>query len=161
MDGCCRWRLHSGTHIGRNHRPTAVTATVVRRHQNASLNPTRRAGSTHGRSLTLREHGELRTPASGSIDPRAQISPIISSSRRHSPRTKLCMRPSYVLAPRHATGFALIWAGRGAARRWGALWRLWVAVPCTLIRKNAFKLLSGDAKTANWARGHILGSQNY
>ena len=128
MDGCCRRRLHSGTHIGRNHGPTAVTATVVRRHQNASLNPTRRAGSMRGRSLTLREHGELRTPASGSIDPRALISPIISSSRRHSPRTKLCMRPSYVPVPRGATGLALTRTGRGAARRWGALWRLWLAV---------------------------------
>ena len=60
MHGCCRRRLHSGTHIGRNHGPTAVTATVVRRHQNASLNPTRRAGSMRGRSLTLRAREELQ-----------------------------------------------------------------------------------------------------
>ena len=105
-------------------RSNSRDATVIRRHQNASLNPTRRAGSMRGRSRTLREHGELQTPASGSIDPRALISPIIFSSRRHSPRVKLCMRPSYVLAPRRATGFALTRGERGATRRClrGAFW---------------------------------------
>ena len=129
-------------------------ATVVRRHQNASLNPTRRAGSMRGRSLTLLEHGELQTPASGSIDPRALFSPIISSSRRHSPRTKLCMRPSCVPVPKRATGFAITRTGRGAARRWGALWWLWLAVNLSGLkflghpRGSAF-LSESEASTVN------------